>query len=254
MRIPSGGTSTTSGEGLIAFLSAEMAMSANYQPVLIRELIAAGGTASREHLAQALLLANALATSQADEVLMRWPRRTLAKRGIATFDSTNQVFRLTVAFEDEAQRKQAVALCEERIREWNQPVAVRRAARRFAAIRREQGRCQACGITATALPFGEALDVDHIVPFVRRNKANKVRLDGMSEWIDVHDARNLQVLCPACNRGKRDTDNFDFRASPARLAEAIRAIYDLASRSGDQAALAAALGVEALPFDRPDGS
>ncbi|MCU1493412.1 MAG: hypothetical protein JWO62_1176 [Acidimicrobiaceae bacterium] len=237
----------TSGEGLIAFLSGDMAMSANYQPVLIRELIRAGGTASRQDLAQALLVANSLAVSRADEVLMRWPRRTLAKRGIATFDSADQVFRLTVEFDSEAQREHAQALCEVRIREWNQPAVVRRAARRFAAIRREQGRCQACGIPATVLPLGEVLDVDHIVPFARRNKSNKVCLDGTSEWIDVNDPRNLQVLCPACNRGKRDTDNFDFRASPGRLAEAIHAIHDLARRTGCQADLASALAEGASP-------
>ncbi len=228
----------STGAALLAFLRDGMAMSANYQPVLLSELIKENGPVSRRDMAQAIVLADASALLRADQVVMRWPRRTLERHRLIIFDRSTQCFRLDVEFSNDSQRQDALALCETKIAEWASPSFVRKSARRFAAIRKAQGRCQACGITATALGPGQALDVDHIVPWVqRRATSNKVKLPGSDEWIDANDPASLQVLCPACNRGKRDTDTFDFRASPRRLAEAIAAIQDLARQNGQEAEL-----------------
>lgn len=52
------------------------------------------------------------------------------------------------------------------------------------------------------------MDVDHIIPSSKANKYGKIQKDG--RWIDVNAIENLQALCFACNRGKRDTDTTDF--------------------------------------------
>lgn len=58
---------------------------------------------------------------------------------------------------------------------------------RFEILKRDNYRCQMCGVTAK---HGAALEIDHITP-VAKGGAN--------------DADNLQVLCRECNAGKSDS-------------------------------------------------
>lgn len=58
---------------------------------------------------------------------------------------------------------------------------------RFSILKRDDYRCQMCGVTAKD---GAKLEVDHIVPVAK---------DGSN------DADNLQVLCRDCNAGKSDS-------------------------------------------------
>lgn len=228
-------------EKLLGFLRTTISMSGRYQPLIIAQLARRGGHASREQLAEAILLSDAAAVARADDVLMRWPRRTLAKHDIASYDAGTKSFRLHADLDDDA-RDEVVAACEALVEAWNRPAAQKRLSRRFAAIRRAQGRCQACGITALSLAAGEVLDVDHIVPRSHRSPlTGKVRIPGTDTWIDVDDERNLQVLCPSCNRGKRDADTYDFRARPARIADAIAASLALAAEQGTLDAVLASL-------------
>jgi 5-methylcytosine-specific restriction endonuclease McrA len=67
---------------------------------------------------------------------------------------------------------------------------------RYRVIRDSSGQCQACG--ATAKSSGRPMHVDHIVP---RSKSPSRALD----------ISNLQLLCEACNLGKKNTDSIDWR-------------------------------------------
>ena len=58
---------------------------------------------------------------------------------------------------------------------------------RFEILKRDNYRCQMCGVTAKD---GAALEIDHITPVAKGG---------------TNDADNLQVLCRECNAGKSDS-------------------------------------------------
>ncbi len=58
---------------------------------------------------------------------------------------------------------------------------------RFEILRRDNYRCQMCGVTAKD---GATLEIDHITPVSKGG---------------TNDADNLQVLCRDCNAGKSDS-------------------------------------------------
>lgn len=68
---------------------------------------------------------------------------------------------------------------------------------RYDALKRSRGCCELCG----AAPTDAALHVDHIAP---RSKYPHLALD----------INNLQVLCRACNIGKGNRDDTDWRKRP----------------------------------------
>ena len=68
---------------------------------------------------------------------------------------------------------------------------------RYKALKKSDGRCQLCGARLTA---ENPLQVDHIKP---RSKHPEMALT----------LSNLQVLCRACNLGKSNTDQTDWRSS-----------------------------------------
>jgi 5-methylcytosine-specific restriction endonuclease McrA len=107
-----------------------------------------------------------------------------------------------------------------------------------------KGCCEACGAKATG---DKPLDIDHIIP-KSKAKDGKVK-QASGEVIGVHDLRNLQVLCIACNRGKREHGDFDYRPSKERLVEAIAGIIKRASEleMNVDEVLAAALHEAAKP-------
>lgn len=67
---------------------------------------------------------------------------------------------------------------------------------RYQALKKNDGRCELCGASKQT---GAVLHVDHIKP---RSKYPKLELV----------LSNLQVLCRACNRGKSNKDETDWRA------------------------------------------
>lgn len=67
---------------------------------------------------------------------------------------------------------------------------------RYQALKAHGARCQCCG--ATAKESGQMMHVDHIKP---RSKFPHLALD----------LSNLQVLCAACNLGKSNIDETDWR-------------------------------------------
>lgn len=58
---------------------------------------------------------------------------------------------------------------------------------RFEVLKRDNYRCQMCGVTAKD---GATLEIDHITPVSKGG---------------TNDAGNLQVLCRDCNAGKSDS-------------------------------------------------
>lgn len=66
---------------------------------------------------------------------------------------------------------------------------------RYRVMRRDKAQCAACGATPAD---GVIMHVDHIKP---RSKFPELELD-----LD-----NLQILCEACNLGKSNTDEIDWR-------------------------------------------
>ena len=79
-------------------------------------------------------------------------------------------------------------------------------------LKKANHKCQLCGIPEKL----RHLDVDHIIP---QSKADKKGFIRNNDGVRMHkdDERNLQVLCSKCNRGKRDTDNQDFRPKKEKL-------------------------------------
>lgn len=220
--------SNLSGEDLLVFLEEVMDPRTYYQPLIIAELISSDGVMTRRALAERLLIHDETSVVQAERVLMRWPRQTLAKHGVVSYESTSKEFTLDVDFTTEEQKEQAKRLCWSIVGAMARPKQAGGVSRRYAALLRAQGRCVLCGTSG----LESALDIDHIIPKSRRDlRTNKVLLPS-GTLVDVDDPENLQILCESCNRGKQALDDTDFRPSLDRLASAIAGIEKLAQEYG----------------------
>ena len=60
---------------LFDFLNNKMSMTANYQPVIIRELLKRSGTASVDELLKSLMIEDQLLIIKWRKILMNWPKR-----------------------------------------------------------------------------------------------------------------------------------------------------------------------------------
>jgi hypothetical protein len=214
------------GNELSEFLQNKMSMTANYQPVIIRELLRNNGNASVDELLKALMLENQDLLTYWRTILMRWPKITLMKHDLVSYDRRAKRFSLLVDLKNTDQTAELIRFCDEKINQFNSPVVRRQASVRWQVIeQRAKGRCEACGVLARVKP----LDIDHIVPraVAERNRGiwhGKVP-DRHGNMIDVDDFNNLQILCTTCNGGKRDQGVFhDFRPSNDSLVEAIKGI------------------------------
>jgi 5-methylcytosine-specific restriction endonuclease McrA len=187
-----------------------MSMTAVYQPVIIRELLLAGGGRTRDQLVGALVPYDLSVAEYYKRVLMRYPKTVLEKHDVVFYDPTTRYFRLR-HYPDQAEvRERALAICDERILRWLSTRSSDEARRpspsqRYLVLKAAKGRCELCGIPAGICP----VDVDHVVPKSRANTRNEVRRG--SRWVHVDSQENLQALCFRCNRAKRDLDDEDFR-------------------------------------------
>jgi len=191
-------------EQLRAFLSAKMRLSHIYQPLLVRSLIDAGGTATIRQLALTFLSQDESQIRYYESRLKEMPIKVLSKHGIIT--KQGDLVKLAVeklSFTEKAELKR---ICEEKLQRY---VAERGLAiwdsrlldtepvpdsLRYRVLRDSGGRCALCGTTKKE----SILDVDHIKPRSR---------GGRTEY------ENLQVLCAKCNRSKGNKDQTDFRNS-----------------------------------------
>jgi len=184
------------------FLQNKMKMSHVYQPLIIRSLLQAAGTATIRQLAQDLLMEDESQLLYYEDRLKNMPLRILTKHGIVERDGD------LVSLKTEGltfkERSELRLLCEGRLSEflekrglsvWDyrlieaSPVGD---SLRYEVLKESGGRCSLCRVTE-----GDArLEVDHIVP---RSKGGS------------NAKENLQVLCDRCNRGKSNRDDTDFR-------------------------------------------
>lgn len=199
---------------LVHFLNNTMRMSHIYQPLLIRSLVDAGGSATLHQLAQSFLVQDESQLLYYEKRIKEMPLKVLSKHEIVT--RQGELISLNVKGLTLQQKAHVRALCEQKLQEYVQkkglsiwdyrllesdPVPD---SLRYQVLKESDGRCALCGCTAKERP----LDVDHIKP---RSCGGK------------NDLSNLQALCSKCNRSKGNKDDTDFRGerSPEKLEECL---------------------------------
>lgn len=179
-------------------------MSQVYQPVMLKVLLRKPGGASRREIAEAFLACDSAQKDYYEEIVKRWPWRTLRKHGLVERDGST--YRLTKEYQrlTAGQRRALIRLADDKVVEFlasrnSDPFGHRRknaealsGSVRYDVLARAKGRCEACGVSASE----RRLDIDHILP---RNKGG------------TNDFENLQALCYLCNSQKRDRDDTAFR-------------------------------------------
>jgi 5-methylcytosine-specific restriction endonuclease McrA len=202
---------------LLGFLHDTMSMTDIYQPVVILHLLEQGGTSTKRDLARTLSGYDQEVQAYYEKILMRWPKMTLMKHRIISYERRRSQFSLSFSLDNEILVEQAKALCEHKIREWIEQKRLSRTASRVGAstryrvLKAARGKCELCGISSKIVP----IDIDHIVPRSQADRYGYVLKD--NERIPVDDERNLQSLCYRCNRAKRDQDTTDFRQPRGKL-------------------------------------
>ena len=173
-----------------------------YQPAVILHLLEHGGTGSKRDIARTLSGYNQSVQEYYEKVLMRWPKTTLMKHGVVSYDRNEKVFALAFDLSDPETVAEAKRICEEKITEWIRKKSERDpsggvdASIRYRVLKAARGRCELCGISAKLSP----IDIDHIVPRNHADKHGFVLKEGIRMPLD--DERNLQALCFRCNRSK----------------------------------------------------
>lgn len=193
------------------FLLEEMRMSHIYQPVMIRELLRRGGTASTDAIARALLAEDRAQVDYYRLIVRNMVGRVLTRnRGIVEREKDSYRLDGFVGLAP-SEISELEAICDQRITSYlekrEDPWSHRRKSTgyvsgtlRYEILKRARYRCELCGVSAEH----KALEIDHIVP---RNHGG------------ADDPHNLQALCYSCNAMKQDRDATDFRGMAGKYAE-----------------------------------
>ena len=191
-------------EEITDFVRNQMRMSHVYQPLLIRALVRAGGSATLRQLATALLMEDESQLLYYEDRIKKMPLRVLRSHDVVA-NNRDLVFLNAVRLTYE-QRAEIELACTQKLAEFLQrrglatwdyrliesdpvPTDIR-----YKVLAAAKGRCTLCGATSAE----RRIEVDHIVPRSRGGS---------------NDISNLQALCDVCNRGKSNLDDTDFRAS-----------------------------------------
>jgi diadenosine tetraphosphate (Ap4A) HIT family hydrolase len=189
---------------LCDFVANRMRMSHIYQPLLIRCLVNAGGSATIRQLAQEFAINDESEIQQYEKTIRAKPLRILTKHRVVS--RSDDLVSLSARRLTSEQRVKVGKLCEERIagfmkerglkicsyRMMDDPVPP---SLRHTVLKAHDRRCALCGATAKA----DRLDLDHIKP----------RSQG-----GTTTPENLQVLCAECKQAKSNKDATDFRPDP----------------------------------------
>lgn len=189
---------------LLEFIERRMSMSHIYQPLLIRSLLDADGSATLRQLALALLTASEPSIREAEDTIRGIPVRVLRKHGVIDYDATSRLMTLRVEKLTYQEKARLRAACERKLGEflekrglgvWDyrliDAAAVPHSVR-FQVLADSNRRCALCGASEKERP----LHVDHILPRSRGG---------------TNERTNLQVLCARCNTAKGNRDTRDFR-------------------------------------------
>ena len=187
---------------LIDFLENRMRLSHIYQPLLIRSLVDAGGSATLRQLAHSFLAQDESQLLYYEKRIKEMPLRVLRKHGVVERDGdlvSLGTKKLTLE-----QKAQIRMVCERRMQEYVQKRGLSIWDHRllesdpvpdstyYNVLAESGGRCANCGATKKE----RRLEVDHIKP---RSKGG------------TNDPWNLQALCYICNRAKGAKDDRDLR-------------------------------------------
>lgn len=200
---------------LADFVKHRMKMVHVFQPIMIRTLVEAGGSATDQDIARAFLSEDRAQLEYYTYIAKRWPRITLGRHGVVDYRRGSKgrrgVFTLNWDSPTDEQRRRIVELCNLRLQEyidknvgdlpWFDHLGAQSAIPggiQYDVLARSGGVCVACGTPALKAP----IHVDHIVPASRGG---------------TDDPSNLQALCAKCNRAKRDKDATDFLLVQKRL-------------------------------------
>lgn len=190
-------------ESLRDFIQSKMRLSHIYQPLLIKTLVDAGGSATIRQLAGTFLSHDESQILYYEKRLKEMPVRVLSKHGIITKDG--DLISLNIGKLSLQQKAEIKKLCEGKMQEYIEARGLSiwdyrllddtliPDSLRYRVLKEAKGRCALCGATKKECP----LDVDHIVP---RSKGGKTTYE------------NLQILCARCNRTKRNIDDTDFKS------------------------------------------
>ena len=189
-------------EALRDFIQKKLRMSHLYQPMVIRELITAGGKATVRQLALSLLAQDESQIRYYEDRIKKMPLAVLKKHGVVSVDGDLvQLNTENLSFQE---RVEIRGLCELKLQEfiksrgdavWEYRFVDESTISgplRIQVLEAAQGRCQLCGTSIKEAP----IDVDHIIP---RSLGGKTELS------------NLQALCYRCNRGKGNRSTVDYR-------------------------------------------
>ena len=194
-------------EELKDFIAKTMRLSHIYQPLMIRALIDAGGSATLRQLAQSFVLQDESQLLFYQDRIRQMPLKVLEKRGVIKYsDGLVSLATQKLTLEQKATLRM---ICEQRLQEYvskrglsiwdyrlldTEPVSDDL---RYQVLRDSGRRCELCGATKKDRP----LHIDHIIPRSRGGKTERA---------------NLQVLCSKCNctKGNKDTTDYSEDAFP----------------------------------------
>ena len=184
------------------FIEKKLRMSHVYQPMVIRELVNAGGRATIRQLALSLLTQDESQIKYYEERVKKMPVAVLKKHGVVSVEEDLVILNTEkLSFQECSEIR---GLCEAKLQEFirsrGEQVWEYRflddsqisGSLRIKVLELAKGKCQLCGTSVKEAP----IDVDHIVP---RSKGGKT------------DLQNLQALCYRCNRGKGNRSSVDYR-------------------------------------------
>jgi len=193
-------------EELVEFITNKMSMQHIYQPLLIKTLVECGGSATVRQIAQAVLSNDESQLHYYEQRIKQMPVEVLKNHGVLERDG--ELVSLNLKKMSLKEKSELLMLCEQKMRGfvqdnddiWDSRFATAPVSTgvRYEVLKRANKRCELCGVQEGDEGYEDRLPlhIDHIEP----------RSKGGSNEID-----NLQVLCRACNLGKSNRDDTDFR-------------------------------------------
>lgn len=184
-----------------------MSMQPIYQPLLIKALVECGGSATVRQLARAVLALEEPQIRYYESRIKAMP--VPVPRRHAVVERSGDLVALAVGKLSPEERSQVLLACETKIHEffvergedfWASLYEADAVplSNRYEALKRSGRRCEPCGVAEGDSEYEGRLPL-HVGHMVPRSRGGS------------NDLTNLQVLCKACNLGKENREQTDFR-------------------------------------------